>query len=47
MGGLIKAKSVLHKGVSAPEIAEAMAVKEVLSWIKTEGWPRVELEIAW
>ncbi|KAL8145631.1 hypothetical protein AgCh_003685 [Apium graveolens] len=44
LGGLIKAKSVLQKGVSTPEIAEAMEIKEALSWIKQEGWPRVELE---
>ncbi|XP_074374595.1 uncharacterized protein LOC141715006 [Apium graveolens] len=44
LGGLIKAKSVLRKWVSSPETAEAMAVKEALSWIKQEGWSQVELE---
>lgn len=43
-GDLVLAKSVLHKGVASPELAEAMAVKEALSWIKSNGWFRVVLE---
>lgn len=41
---MVLAQSVLHKGVASSELAEVMAVKEVLSWIKNNDWPWVELE---
>ena len=28
----------------SPEVAEAIGVKEALSWIKAQGWSKVELE---
>lgn len=42
-GQLVEAKTRSYAGVVSPEFAEAMAVKEALSWIKQKSWPRVEL----
>lgn len=38
-GMVIQAKSVVHMGKVSPVLAEAMAVKEALSWIDTMQWP--------
>ncbi|XP_017245371.1 uncharacterized protein LOC108217030 [Daucus carota subsp. sativus] len=43
-GQLSLARTNLHQGVVSPEVAEAMAIKEALSWIKQERWPHVVLE---
>lgn len=43
-GGLIQAKSVLHQSSVVPELAEVMAVKEALSWVKQMRWEKVVLE---
>ncbi|XP_074346427.1 uncharacterized protein LOC141685211 [Apium graveolens] len=43
-GTLIQAKTVIKQGLISPVLAEAMAVKEALSWIDTMKWPRSVLE---
>ena len=42
-GMVIQAKALVHKGPVTPVLAEAMAVKEALSWIDTMEWPHVIL----
>lgn len=37
-GDLIQARTVLSAGVVQPELAEVMAIKEVLSWMETNSW---------
>lgn len=43
-GELIEAKSVCRQGVIQPELAEAMGVREALSWVNVSKWPKVEVE---
>lgn len=43
-GELVQARTSLQGGHVTPKLAEAMAVKEALSWIKNMDWPKVELE---
>ncbi|XP_074351398.1 uncharacterized protein LOC141690503 [Apium graveolens] len=43
-GALIQAKIVIKQGLISPVLAEAMAVKEGLSWIDTLKWSRSVLE---
>ncbi|XP_074347377.1 uncharacterized protein LOC141686227 [Apium graveolens] len=37
-GALIQAKSIIHKNSVSPVLAEAMAIKEALSWIDEMHW---------
>lgn len=43
-GELIEAKTVVHNRLTSPITTEAMAMKEVLSWIASRRWPIVSLE---
>lgn len=43
-GMLIEARTVVHYELVSPVLAEAMAVKEALSWIDTRQWSGVTLE---
>ena len=43
-GELIQDRSLLQHEVVSPELAEAMAMKEALSWIKSNRWNRVIVE---
>lgn len=43
-GELIEAKTCLHSGQIEPEVAEAMAVKEALSWMKHKKWQQGSIE---
>lgn len=43
-GEFIEAKSCCREGSPAPELAEAMGVREALSWIKKKGWNRAIIE---
>ena len=43
-GELVQARTGLRHGQVKPELAEAMVVKEALSWIKIMNWPKVEIE---
>ncbi|XP_074351598.1 uncharacterized protein LOC141690721 [Apium graveolens] len=43
-GEMIEAKYVGRKGVIQPELAEAIGVKEALSWVKKNKWTKVEVE---
>ncbi|WOG89983.1 hypothetical protein DCAR_0209224 [Daucus carota subsp. sativus] len=43
-GSLIQAKAVSHTELLDPVLAEAMAVKEALSWIDEMQWPATTLE---
>uniref|UniRef100_A0A803NMT1 RNase H type-1 domain-containing protein n=1 Tax=Cannabis sativa TaxID=3483 RepID=A0A803NMT1_CANSA len=43
-GVLIQGKTVYYQGHVDPPLAEAMGVREVLSWIKTFSWQQVVLE---
>lgn len=37
-GGVIQARTVLKEGNVTAEIAEAMSIKEALSWIEENRW---------
>ncbi|XP_074364152.1 uncharacterized protein LOC141704900 [Apium graveolens] len=43
-GALIEAKAVVHTELTDPGLAEAMGVKEALSWIEQMKWPSVILQ---
>ena len=43
-GALFEAKALVHHELVSPVLAEAMAVKKVLSWIDQMHWPMVTLE---
>uniref|UniRef100_A0A803NYG4 Reverse transcriptase domain-containing protein n=1 Tax=Cannabis sativa TaxID=3483 RepID=A0A803NYG4_CANSA len=43
-GLLLDALAVCNRGSFLPEVVEAIGVKEALSWIKTKGWGKVEIE---
>lgn len=43
-GALMKAKTGSKQGYVSGDFAEAMAIKETVSWIKENEWPRVHLE---
>lgn len=43
-GELIITKTVCRHRVLCPELAEALAIKEALSWIKNQGWQGVIVE---
>ncbi|XP_063939145.1 uncharacterized protein LOC135148333 [Daucus carota subsp. sativus] len=43
-GRLITAKSIVHPHLVSPVTAEAMAIKEALSWIDDMQWPHVTVE---
>lgn len=43
-GELIQARSKLFQGREKSEIAEMVAIKEALSWIKSVRWPTVVIE---
>lgn len=43
-GELIEAKTCLRNGQEEPEVVEAIAVKEALSWIKSKNWQKVVVE---
>lgn len=41
---LLQVKSRLQNGVVSPELAEAMTMKEALSWIRARTWRQVTIE---
>uniref|UniRef100_A0A803QK79 Reverse transcriptase n=1 Tax=Cannabis sativa TaxID=3483 RepID=A0A803QK79_CANSA len=43
-GHALEAISCCKPGTVTPEIAEAMGVREALSWLKKKGWNRVTIE---
>ncbi|XP_074355842.1 uncharacterized protein LOC141695501 [Apium graveolens] len=43
-GQVIQGRSEVYDGSVRPEIAEAIAVKEALSWIQVRGWKEVVVE---
>ncbi|XP_074324391.1 uncharacterized protein LOC141661307 [Apium graveolens] len=43
-GALITAKSVLHTHLVSPDLADALTIKEALSWIDRMQWPQTILE---
>ncbi|KAM6544107.1 hypothetical protein CsatB_008554 [Cannabis sativa] len=43
-GHVLEAISSCKLGVVTPELAEAMGVREALSWLKKKGWNRVTIE---
>lgn len=43
-GEVLLGKSELYQGDVRPNFAEALAVKEALSWCKANGWQRVIIE---
>ncbi|KAL8146376.1 hypothetical protein AgCh_004207 [Apium graveolens] len=43
-GRLITAKSIVHPHLVSPVTAEAMAIKEALSWIDVMQWPHITVE---
>ncbi|KAL8146388.1 hypothetical protein AgCh_004218 [Apium graveolens] len=43
-GALVQAKSKLCQGMISPEVAEALAIKEVLSWIDNMNWSQVVVD---
>ncbi|VFQ67010.1 unnamed protein product [Cuscuta campestris] len=45
LGVFLAAKNTSFRGSYGPREAEAVAVKEALSWIKSKGWMQVEIEI--
>lgn len=43
-GKLLEAQVLLKSGHFRPEVAEAMGVKEALSWAKGKGWSNIRME---
>uniref|UniRef100_A0A803PKP8 Reverse transcriptase domain-containing protein n=1 Tax=Cannabis sativa TaxID=3483 RepID=A0A803PKP8_CANSA len=43
-GAVIEARQILHSGVVSPLLAEAVGIKEALSWIKNKRWSDLVLE---
>ncbi|XP_062114633.1 uncharacterized protein LOC133825746 [Humulus lupulus] len=43
-GKVVEAISSCRSGVVSPEIAEAIGIREVLSWVKRKKWPNVMIE---
>ncbi|XP_030477950.1 uncharacterized protein LOC115694989 [Cannabis sativa] len=43
-GHALEAISCCKQGTVTPELAEAMGVREALSWLKRKGWHRVTIE---
>ena len=43
-GHFIEATTCCRQGVVSPELAEAMGVREALSWIKKKAWSQVVIE---
>ncbi|XP_031122570.1 uncharacterized protein LOC116025477 [Ipomoea triloba] len=43
-GMFVAAQSVMFAGIFSPREAEALAVREALSWLKTHGWDGVVVE---
>ena len=43
-GNLMEAKACCKQGSLSPDLAEAIGIREALSWIKSKGWPKVVLE---
>lgn len=43
-GELVQAISRIFQGNAAPELAEVVAIREALSWLKDKAWTRVVLE---
>lgn len=43
-GKLVEAISSCKRGRVDPELAEAIGIREALSWIKVKAWPSVVLE---
>ncbi|XP_074342149.1 uncharacterized protein LOC141679584 [Apium graveolens] len=43
-GCMVEAKACCKQGSIAPELAEAIGVREALSWIKSKDWPQVIIE---
>lgn len=43
-GALIGAQSSCKQGSLNPDLAEAIGIKEALSWVKSRAWERVEVE---
>lgn len=41
---LVEEVTKCYTGNISADVAEAMAAKEALSWIKQRSWPRAELE---
>lgn len=41
---LIEASTSCRQGLVALELAEAIGVREALSWVKKKGWPEVTME---
>lgn len=43
-GALIKARSSCKQGSINSEVAEAIGIREALSWINSQNWTNVEVE---
>ncbi|XP_074352682.1 uncharacterized protein LOC141691828 [Apium graveolens] len=43
-GDLLQARTVVLNGLVQPELTEVMAIKEVLSWMETNGWQEGVIE---
>lgn len=46
-GQMLKAKSSCRQGRSNPELAEAIGIREALSWVKEQDWPTVVVDCDW
>ncbi|KAM6544717.1 hypothetical protein CsatB_025453 [Cannabis sativa] len=44
LGHLVAARAGCHGGRYAAKVIEAMGIKEVLSWVKTNNWQHVQIE---
>lgn len=44
-GKLVEAVSSCKQGNIDPELADAIWIREALSWVKSKAWPRVVVEI--
>ncbi|XP_074377050.1 uncharacterized protein LOC141718568 [Apium graveolens] len=43
-GDMLEARTCCKQGTVTPEMAEAIGVKEALSWVKNKGWTNVVME---
>lgn len=43
-GSFIEAKVRCYEGIVEPDLAEAIGVREALSWIEQKGWHNVQVE---
>ena len=44
LGQLVEARASCREGLVSPDVAEAIGLKEALSWIKDNSWSNVVVE---